>query len=139
MSRTRLPIDPMEVPERPVVRHAKVHDDKTALARQLRRDATDAEARAWDLLRGRKLLGLTFRRQQAIAGFVVDFYCAELRLAIEFDGAVHDEPVRAARDAARDHILRTWGIELLRLSNAHADEASLRDAVRAHLGRKTRT
>jgi very-short-patch-repair endonuclease len=136
MSRARTPIDMTAFPERPVVRHAKVRDDKAALARHLRRHATDAEARAWDILRGRKLFGLKFRRQQAVAGFVVDFYCAELRLALEIDGAVHDEPARAACDAGRDEILRTWGIEVVRVPNAKVDESALRIAISAHLQRK---
>jgi very-short-patch-repair endonuclease len=135
MSRTRPHIDTTEFPDRSVVRHAKVRDDKAAMARQLRRHATDAEARAWDILRGRKLFGLKFRRQQAVAGFVVDFYCAELRLALEIDGAVHDEPARAASDAGRDEILRTWGLVVLRVPNAKVAEGALRFAIRAHLHR----
>ena len=49
-----------------------------AAARQLRRDATPAERHAWTLLRNRRLLGLKFRRQHVLRGFIVDFYCAEL-------------------------------------------------------------
>jgi very-short-patch-repair endonuclease len=40
-----------------------------------------AERHAWHLLRDRRTLGLKFRRQHAVGGFVVDFYCAELKLA----------------------------------------------------------
>lgn len=71
-----------------------------------------------------------------IAGFVVDFYCAELRLALELDGAVHDEPARTAYDAHRDKILSTRGIETLRLPNARVDERSICDALTAYLRRK---
>jgi very-short-patch-repair endonuclease len=54
------------------------HGLKLAAARQLRRDATPAERHAWTLLRNRRLLGLKFRRQHVLRGFIVDFYCAEL-------------------------------------------------------------
>jgi very-short-patch-repair endonuclease len=136
MSRAHLHVDTTQFPDRTVVRHAKVRDNKVALARQLRRHPTDAEAKAWSILRGRRLLGLKFRRQQPIAGFVVDFYCAELRLAIEIDGEVHDAPAHAACDAGRDHILRTWGIKVVRVSNANVDESALRSAINAELQRK---
>ncbi|TMF00301.1 MAG: DUF559 domain-containing protein [Chloroflexi bacterium] len=53
---------------------------------ELRREATDAEGRLWKLLRGRQLAGHKFRRQHEFGGFVLDFYCADARLAIEVDG-----------------------------------------------------
>ncbi len=59
---------------------------KVALAKGNRHDPTAAEAAAWVLLRDRRCLGLKFRRQHVIRGFIVDFYCAELRLAVEVDG-----------------------------------------------------
>ena len=51
-----------------------------------------AEKLAWVLLRDRRMLGLKFRRQVPIENFIVDFYCHELRLIIELDGGVHDQP-----------------------------------------------
>ena len=65
----------------------------TPVARRLRRDQTAAEERLWQALRGRRLEGLKFRRQVEIAGHVVDFACADLRLTIELDGAQHAEQV----------------------------------------------
>jgi very-short-patch-repair endonuclease len=64
---------------------------KVVLARQLRVQATPGEKLAWSLFFGRKLLGLKFRRQHVIDGFIVDFYCPALRLVVEIDGSVHDE------------------------------------------------
>jgi very-short-patch-repair endonuclease len=139
MSRTRAaspPIEAMQPPPAPVVQHAAVDAAKAALARQFRRHPTPAEAMAWQLLRNRRLLGLKFRRQQVIAGFVVDFYCAELRLALEFDGAVHHDLARASYDAERDKLLSARGIDVLRLPNELADERSLREALTAYLQRK---
>jgi very-short-patch-repair endonuclease len=139
MSRTRAanpPIETMQPPPSPVVQHATVDKAKAAMARQFRRRPTPAEAMAWQLLRNRNLLGLKFRRQQVIAGFVVDFYCAELRLALEFDGAVHHELARAGYDAERDKILSARGIDVLRLPNALADERSLHEVLTAYLQRE---
>ena len=49
--------------------------EKQALALQMRRAMTEAEARLWEQLRGNQLGGLHFRRQQGIDGFIADFYC----------------------------------------------------------------
>jgi len=86
-------------------------------ARQLRREATDAERRAWELLRGRRLLGLRWRRQQVIGPFIVDFYCAQLRLAIELDGPIHEEEGHPARDLSRDAQIATLGVRVIRIRN----------------------
>ncbi len=50
---------------------------------------TKAEIVLWSKLKGKQLNGLKFRRQYSINNYVVDFYCPELRLAIEIDGGVH--------------------------------------------------
>jgi len=68
-------------------------------------------------LRGRYLLGHKFRRQYVVESYILDFYCAELRLAIEVDGTAHDTDARGARDAARTRALEQRGITVLRLRN----------------------
>ncbi len=78
-----------------VTRGAAIDQRKLDAARRFRQQSTPAEADAWLLLRDRKILGLKFRRQQIVAGFVVDFYCASLRLVLELDGGVHDDPAQA--------------------------------------------
>src|SRR5437879_2999916 len=88
--------------------------EKLAIARQLRRDATPGERYAWSLLRGRGILGLKFRRQHVLRGFIVDFYCPELRLVLELDGASHDHPDRADYDVARATFLAACGYRVLR-------------------------
>ena len=52
---------------------------------------TPAEKILWQELRANKL-GVHFRRQQAIAGFIVDFYCHKAGLVVEVDGDIHDLP-----------------------------------------------
>src|SRR5262245_53963948 len=95
-------------------------DGETSVrARELRRNATPAEAAMWELLRHRRLRGLKFRRQFPIATFIADFCCYSLRLIVELDGGVHDEPTQAARDENRDEYLRSRGYKLLRIPNHH--------------------
>ena len=57
--------------------------------KSLRNHATSAEAVLWRMLKNRQVQGLKFRRQHGIGPYIVDFYCPELRLAIELDGEVH--------------------------------------------------
>src|SRR6478752_2896084 len=80
---------------------------KTASARRLRRDSTDVEMRLWQKLRNRQL-GVDFRRQHPAGPFVLDFYCAALRLAVELDGGQHSE--RLANDRQRDAWFEQRGV-----------------------------
>jgi len=89
----------------------------TERVRELRRSQTEAERRAWYLLRGRRTLGLKFHRQYPIGKYVVDFYCFDIRLAIELDGGAHSQPIQIKRDAAKDEYLRSLGIQVLRVPN----------------------
>lgn len=87
----------------------------TRRARQLRQEATVPERILWGLLRGKQISGLRFRRQYPVAGFIVDFYCAEARLAIELDGVSHLG--RRANDAERTRILQGHGLRVIRFTN----------------------
>jgi len=113
----------------PVIQGAPIDARKLALARRFRREPTPAEAVAWQLLRGRKILDLKFRRQHVIAGFIVDFYCASLRLVLELDGGIHDHPVQAEYDAIRTQILSTLAIHVLRLRDDQVSESALRELL----------
>ena len=86
------------------------------LARALRRGHTDAEGVLWQLVR-RRGMGVKFRRQHPIAPFVLDFYCHELRLAVEVDGGQHAAQTGRASDARRTASLKARGIHVLRFSN----------------------
>jgi very-short-patch-repair endonuclease len=88
-----------------------------AIRRDLRRNATPAEQRLWRMLRNRQLEGRKFRRQHSIGPYVVDFYCVEERLAIELDGAIHDDPARREADTRRQREIEAQGIRVLRFEN----------------------
>jgi very-short-patch-repair endonuclease len=86
----------------------------TSVARQLRRDQTEAEERLWQELRGRRLGDAKFVRQQSIGPFIADFACRSLRLAIELDGGQHSEN---ERDAARTRTIELHGYRVIRFWN----------------------
>lgn len=90
----------------------------TEIARQLRRDATEAEQALWERLRDRQLSGLKIRRQHRIGKYIVDFYCAAARLVIELEGSIHDTPEQKEYDKVRFEELRSRGLKILRFRNA---------------------
>jgi len=81
----------------------------------LRKEQTPEEAALWDILRNRRFMNLKFRRQHVIEGFVVDFYCHELRLAIEVDGGVHNR--QKDYDELRQSLIEDKGIRFIRVQN----------------------
>jgi len=83
--------------------------------RKLRNNMTKAEKLLWEELRKRQIDGHKFRRQFSVAGFVVDFYCPELKLAVEVDGASHDD--NQEYDAERTDVLNSYGIDVVRYRN----------------------
>ena len=112
---------------RNVVIGQKITTRKKQRARELRRNMTPDERMLWEHLRANRLNGLHFRRQQIIAGFIVDFYCHAAGLVVEVDGPVHDR--RSDYDAERDAILAARGLRILRISNVEI-QASLAGAVK---------
>ena len=85
------------------------------LQRKLRNQATDAEHRLWQHLRGRQLQGCKFRRQHPFGHYVLDFACLERKLAIELDGGQHAG--EAAYDMHRTNQLESGGFKVLRFWN----------------------
>jgi very-short-patch-repair endonuclease len=85
--------------------------------RYLRKNMTKAEIFLWSKLKGKQLNGLKFRRQCGINNYVVDFYCPELKLAIEIDGGVHYYDSRAIFDKQRQRDIEDLGIKVLRYTN----------------------
>ena len=67
--------------------HAKIPDRARSTARRMRHEMTEAERALWNELRAHRLMGLSFRRQMPIAGYIVDFACSDHKLIIEVDGS----------------------------------------------------
>ena len=87
------------------------------LARKLRSEMSLPEMVLWRHLRERPG-GFKFRRQHPAGRYVLDFYCAAVRLAIEVDGAAHDGIDAARRDAARSASIRSQHVATLRIPAA---------------------
>ncbi|OGV08370.1 MAG: hypothetical protein A3J84_01750, partial [Ignavibacteria bacterium RIFOXYA2_FULL_37_17] len=85
--------------------------------RRLRKNPAQAEEILWRYLRNKKLLGLKFKRQYSIDQFVIDFYCSELKFAVELDGRIHLTKDVKNHDENRDGFLSEFGIKILRIKN----------------------
>ena len=88
----------------------------TKNAQTLRKAMTKEERRLWyECL---KNLPVTVNRQKVIGQYIVDFYIASAKLAVELDGSQHYEADGMQKDRERDAALARLGIRVLRYSNA---------------------
>ena len=102
------------MPVKNIIPGQKVTKEKLERAKELRREMTTAEKLLWHELRAKKL-GVRFRRQQVIAGFIVDFYCHKAALVVEVDGDIHD--LQQEEDARREMVLSEMGLRIARFRN----------------------
>jgi very-short-patch-repair endonuclease len=103
------------VPVKNIVIGQSVSAAKAARARELRQNMTPAEKVLWQALRANRLDGIHFRRQQVIAGYIVDFYCHAASLVVEVDGGIHLQQVES--DRQRQQALTERGFRVLRFQN----------------------
>ena len=87
-----------------------------AVARELRKNMTDAERFLWGKVRRKQLKGHQFYRQKNIGDFIVDFYCPAAKLVVEIDGGQHFTKNGRLKDKARDQYLEGLGLKVLRFS-----------------------
>ena len=84
-------------------------------AKQLRREMTKEERHLWyDFLR---FYSVRFIRQKIIGQYILDFYCAKAKLAIELDGSQHFEDNNTQKDIIRSEYLEDFGIHVVRIPN----------------------
>ena len=88
------------------------------LARELRKNMTDAERRVWSKIRRKQLKEFQFYRQKNIGDYIVDFYCPAAKLIVELDGGQHYSEENIEKDEARDKFLKDLGFRVLRFSNS---------------------
>ena len=86
------------MPAKNIITNQPVTKEKLERAKELRREMTPAEKLLWQEVRAKKM-GVRFRRQQIIQGFIVDFYCHQAGLVVEVDGDIHD--LQQEEDARR--------------------------------------
>ena len=85
-------------------------------SQQLRKNMTKEERHLWyDCL---KPLPVMVHRQKVVGPYIVDFYIAEAKLAIELDGSQHYGEKEAVADRKRDAELNNIGITVVRYSNS---------------------
>jgi very-short-patch-repair endonuclease len=89
-----------------------VFNNKAYTARRvaLRRSLSKAEVLMWLHLSQRQMDGFKFRRQYSVHQYIIDFYCPELKLAIEIDGDSHYYPASSKFDSERQKYIESFGI-----------------------------
>ena len=97
--------------------HAQIPDEHRRFAKGMRREMTDAEKKLWGGLRAHRLMGLSFRRQMPIAGYIVDFVCAARKLIVEVDGSQHGNDADVEYDRVRTEKLNSLGWTVMRVWN----------------------
>src|SRR5215510_821567 len=102
------------MPVKNIIPGQRVTQEKLERAKELRREMTPAEKLLWQEVRAKKL-GIRFRRQQIIQGFIVDFYCHKAALVVEVDGDIHD--LQQEEDARREKVLSELGLRVVRFGN----------------------
>lgn len=85
-------------------------------ARELRNNATHAETILWGYLKT-KPFGIKFRCQHPYSIYILDFYCHSLKLVIEVDGEVHNNPDVKSNDEERQNLLEKDGLFVMRFTN----------------------
>lgn len=87
------------------------------LARELRKNMTDAEKLLWSKVCRKQIPGYQFYRQRIIGDYIVDFYCHTAGLVVEIDGGQHYNEEGHNSDKIRDDHLAVLGLKVLRFSN----------------------
>lgn len=87
------------------------------LAKEMRKNPTEAERILWKYLRKFRQKGFLFRQQHPLDIFIADFYCHKIKLVIEADGKVHFNEQAQEHDDGRTGELERFGIKVIRFTN----------------------
>ncbi len=98
-------------------------------AKQLRNNSTLSEVLLWQKIKQRTY-DVQFHRQVPMLNYIVDFYCHEIKLAIEIDGNSHN--YKYFEDLERQNKLEKYGVEFLRFKDSEIkdDMFSVEMAIR---------
>ncbi|OHB15658.1 MAG: hypothetical protein A2431_00675 [Candidatus Zambryskibacteria bacterium RIFOXYC1_FULL_39_10] len=101
---------------------SKIHNNRILKERrmELRRKETPSEEKLWFYLRDNKL-GVKFKRQHSIGGYILDFYCAEKKLIVELDGEIHNTKEAREDDEVRDKFFKGLGYKTVRFLNREVE------------------
>jgi very-short-patch-repair endonuclease len=86
------------------------------LTKELRNKSTLSEVLLWRYLKGKQVRGHDFHRQKPIGNYIVDFFCNDLMMVIEIDGASHGDKIK--EDAKRQRELESLNIKVLRFKDS---------------------
>jgi very-short-patch-repair endonuclease len=95
--------------------HLPYNPDLIARAKELRRNPTPAERKLWEECF--RTFPFRILRQRPIHHFIVEFYCAALKLVIEIDGESHFTEEGQASDRERTQVLEGYGLKVIRFTN----------------------
>ena len=99
--------------------------DAVNFARLQRQTANSYEQLLWQLLRNRQRCKMKFRRQHPLGKYTADFYCAEVKLVVEVDGAHHLTEQGRQHDTIRDQWMMEQGILVLRFTGKRIEFETL--------------
>lgn len=101
---------------------SQIHNNKIFRERrvELRNKSTPSENLFWNELRNSKL-GVKFKRQHSIGGYILDFYCAEKKLIVELDGEIHNKREVKEYDQVRDKFFKELGYKIIRFLNVEIE------------------
>ncbi|MBB4955842.1 very-short-patch-repair endonuclease [Agrobacterium vitis] len=97
--------------------HTPIPPQRRENAKRMRKAMTEAELKLWNAIRAHRLMGLSFRRQLPISGYIVDFACPLHRLIVEIDGSQHGNEADQSYDQARTACLEADGWTVIRFWN----------------------
>jgi very-short-patch-repair endonuclease len=102
--------------------------------RELRRKSTPTEKILWVYLRNNKL-GVKFKRQYSVGGYILDFYCPQVKLAIEIDGGIHDSSEAQEYDKVRDSYFAGQDFKILRFKSIEVRDNThnVLQKIKAHI------
>jgi len=90
--------------------------EQKIIRQNLRNQRSKSEKILWYKIRNQQL-GVKFRRQHGIGNYVVDFYCPEIGLIVEIDGATHGGQNEVKYDNIRQKYLKNKGLKVKRYRN----------------------
>ena len=91
------------------------NDSLTERSQKLRCEMTKEESALWYGFL--KKLDVTFHRQKVFGHYILDFYCARNKLAIEIDGGQHRTREHYEYENRRTDYLNSHGVRVIRFSN----------------------
>jgi very-short-patch-repair endonuclease len=119
------------------VPHTPISPRNRAHARCKRSTLTDAGLKLWNELRAHQLMGLGFRQQMQIAGYIADFACSTHRLIVEVDGSQHGNDHSLDDDSARMNRFEQDGWIVLRfcIDDVLSDIVAICDHILRFIGK----